>query len=160
MLTKTKEGQLKDVQILKPNSNDYAITKNNYVVPKGEESKYHAIIEIKQFNNADGSRLSKPRIQKFGQKWFESHEGESNLKRQGYDIIVLHDPREWVEKNAGLVAEAKAKKVAEIKEKREAAEQERINAGVQSALAALGVTPEMLKAAQTTKTVKKTDETK
>lgn len=151
MLVKTPEGKTKDVSILKPNSNEYSVTAENYIVPKGEEGKYHAVIEIPQFSPTDGSRLSQPRLQKFGEKWFDSMGGRSDLAKQGYKIIILHDPKEWLAKNKALEQESKAKKAkaaleAKAKADQEKADQEKaerqaeINAGVKAALEAMGIT--------------------
>lgn len=65
--------------------------KKAYECPKGEEHLYHCMIEQTQFNPATGERLSRPVLQKFGKKFFESF-GAHNLKQQGYTITVLHDP--------------------------------------------------------------------
>jgi len=150
MLVKTPEGE-KDVQILKPNSNEYDVTPQNYIVPEGEEGQFHAIVEIKHFSSVDGSRLSIPRIQKFGQKWFADNGGKEALVRQGYDVIVLHDPKAWIAKNgkkleaqkaeaAQKAAEEKAAAAQAAKEAEDAALQEKISAlvaeGVAAALAA------------------------
>lgn len=69
-----------------------------YECPKGEESLYHCEIEQRQFDPATGERLSRPRVQKFGKKFFESF-GLHNLKQQGYTVTVLHDPND-VEKKS------------------------------------------------------------
>ena len=53
----------KDVPILE-------VTKENYIVPRGEENALHCRIEQTQFNARTGKRLSKPRIQKFDAKMF------------------------------------------------------------------------------------------
>lgn len=117
----TKDGR--DTPILE-------ITPDNYLVPKGEERSYHCRIECKKFNQDTGERLSKPRIQKFGKKIFESHVMLS-LRKQGYTIDILHNPNDW-EKEQREQAAAKAKAQAEAKEK---AEQARIDAAVAAALA-------------------------
>lgn len=128
MLVKTPEGKTKDVSILKPNSNEYDVTPENYIVAKGEEGKYHAIIEIPQFSQADGSRLSQPRLQKFGEKWFDSMGGRSDLAKQGYKIIILHDPKEWLAKNKALEQESKAEKAKAALEAKAKADQEKADA--------------------------------
>lgn len=116
----TKDGR--DTPILE-------LTPDNYLVPKGEERSYHCRIECKKFNQDTGERLSKPRIQKFGKKIFESHVMLS-LRKQGYTIDILHNPNDW-EKEQREQAAAKAKAQAEAKEK---AEQARIDAAVAAAL--------------------------
>ena len=70
-----------------------SLTKDNYVVPVGEERCYHCIIEVVQFDPKTGKRLSRPRIQKFGKKMFESIV-ESSLRKQGYNVTILHDPND------------------------------------------------------------------
>lgn len=160
MLVKTEQGKTKDVSILVPNSNEYAVTAENYIVPKGEEGQYHVIIEIPQFSNTDGSRLSRPRIQMFGPKWFDSNEGRANLERQGYKLIILHDPREWVSKNAEELKSQKLEKAKEAAEAKAKADQEKadkekadrdaeIAIAVKAALEAYGIKPEAVAAKST-----------
>lgn len=115
------------------------LTPENYIVPQGEERSYHCVIEVKQFDPRTGKRLSHPRVQKFGAKMFNSHVRASLLK-EGYDIIVLHDPTEWLKQYKAKLAErrqAKAKmdeekfnkavedKVAEILAKMQKAEKKK-----------------------------------
>ena len=105
------------------------LTPENYVVPKGEERAYHAVIEVKQFDQKTGKRISQPRVQKFGKKSFETHVADS-LRKQGYDIVILHDPNAWIKEQQAKAAEraeaeAEAKKKAE-KERFEAAVAERV----------------------------------
>ncbi len=85
------------------------LTAENYIVPKGEEKSYHVVIENKQFDPKTGKRLSIPRIQKFGKKTYETHVFNS-LRKQGFDIVVLHDPNEWIKAQAEKAAKAKAEK--------------------------------------------------
>ena len=106
------------------------LTPDNYIVPKGEERAYHAVIEVKQFDPKTGVRLSRPRVQKFGKKMFEAHIFDS-LRKQGYDIIILHDPNKWIAEQK-VIAEQRAKEQAEAKAK---AEQERFDAAVAAAVA-------------------------
>lgn len=82
-----------------------------YECPKGEEHLYHCIIEQTQFNPATGERVSRPVLQKFGKKFFESF-GAHNLKQQGYTITVLHDPnvKEEAAEAEAKVEKSKAKK--------------------------------------------------
>ena len=86
MLVRTETGT-KDVPLL-------AVTPENFIVPKGAEHLYHCIIEVKRFNPDNGERLSTPRMQVFGQKTFEEVT-EHYLKKHGYSILVLHDPKEY-----------------------------------------------------------------
>ena len=117
----TKDGR--DTPILK-------LTPDNYIVPKGEEKAYHVVIEVRQFDQKTGARISKPRVQKFGKKAYENGIAES-LRKQGYDLLVLHDPNEWLRAhNEEAAARAKAKAEADAK-----AEQERFDAAVAAAVA-------------------------
>lgn len=106
------------------------LTSENYIVPKGEEKDYHAVIEVVQFDPKTGKRLSKPRVQKFGRKIFESTV-QSSLRKQGYAVTILHDPNVWLKENQARAA-AKAKADAEARAK---AEQERLDAAVAAAVA-------------------------
>jgi hypothetical protein len=106
------------------------LTAENYVVPRGEERSYHAVIEVKQFDPKTGKRLSTPRIQKFGKKIFESSV-RASLKKQGYDIVILHDPNQWIQEQQEKAAE-QAKAAAEAKAK---AEKEAFDAAVAAAVA-------------------------
>ncbi len=83
------------------------ITSDNYVVPRGEEMVYHVKIEVKQFNSKTGERVSRPRIQKFGMKTWESSVRDS-LRKQGYTIEILHDPNTWIAENRARTENLKA----------------------------------------------------
>jgi hypothetical protein len=76
--------QTKDVAIEKVND-------ENYIVPANERHLFHCIIEVRKFNAETGERLSKPRVQKFGQKAFEIV--LPKLKQQGYTVTILHNPK-------------------------------------------------------------------
>lgn len=102
------------------------LTADNYIVPKGEEKDYHAVIEVVLYDQKTGRKLSKPRIQKFGRKSFESHI-EASLRKQGYTITILHDPTEWLKEQ-----KAKAAQTAKAKAQ---AEKERFDAAVAAAVA-------------------------
>lgn len=106
------------------------LTPENYIVPKGEEMDYHAVIEVRQFDPKTGNRISKPRVQKFGKKIFEAHVGDS-LRKQGYTVTILHDPNVWFKEQVEK-AEQQAKEQAEAKAK---AEQEKFDAAVAAAVA-------------------------
>ena len=106
------------------------LTAENYIVPKGEERYYHAVIEVEQFDPKTGKRLSRPRVQKFGKKMFETHVLNS-LRKQGYTVTILHDPTVWLKEQAAR-AEQQAKEQAEAKKK---AEQEKFDAAVAAAVA-------------------------
>lgn len=112
------EGKTKDVNILD-------VTPENFIVPKGEEDCYHCRIEVKKFNQDTGERISKPRMQVFGKKFFESF-GLHNLRKQGFTVDVMHDPNKWLQENeAKLEAEKQKKAEAGAKAKAEAAEAEK-----------------------------------
>lgn len=106
------------------------LTAENYIVPKGEEKDYHAVIEVVQYDQKTGKRLSKPRVQKFGKKIFEAHVSDS-LRKQGYTVTILHDPNVWLKEQAAKAAQ-QAKEQAEAKAK---AEQEKFDAAVKAAVA-------------------------
>ena len=106
------------------------LTPDNYIVPKGEEKDYHAVIEVVQFDPKTGKRISRPRVQKFGKKIFEAHVSDS-LRKQGYTVTILHDPNVWMKEQAAK-AEQQAKEQAEAKAK---AEQEKFDAAVAAAVA-------------------------
>ena len=105
------------------------LTPDNYIVPKGEEKSYHAVIEVVQFDPKTGKRLSKPRVQKFGKKMFESSVLQS-LRKQGYTVNILHDPNAWIKEQQEKAAKAKAEQSA-AKAK---AEQEKFDAAVDKAV--------------------------
>ena len=106
------------------------LTADNYIVPKGEEKSYHAIIEVVQYDPKTGKKLSKPRVQKFGKKQFETNVLNS-LRKQGYTITILHDPNEWIKAQQEQAAKAKAEQAA-AKAK---ADQEKFDAAVAAAVA-------------------------
>ena len=116
------------------------ITPENYKVPKGEERSYHCIIECMQYDQKDGKKISVPRIQKFGRKMFEAHI-YSSLKKQGYNVIILHDPKEWI-KNQEQIAKQKAEEKAKAeKEARDAAFQKAVKEEVARQLASVKTEP-------------------
>ena len=104
------------------------LTPDNYVVPKGEEKDYHAIIEVVQYDPKTGRKISRPRVQKFGRKAFEQTV-QASLKKQGYTITILHDPTQWLAEQKEKAAKAKAEQAA-AKAK---ADQERFDAAVAAA---------------------------
>ena len=106
------------------------LTAENYIVPKGEEKDYHAVIEVVQFDQKTGKRLSKPRVQKFGKKIFEAHVLNS-LRKQGYTVTILHDPNVWLKEQAAKAEQAKA----EAEAAKAKAEQERFDAAVAAVVA-------------------------
>ena len=106
------------------------LTPDIYIVPKGEERFYHAVIEVVQYDPKTGKKLSRPRVQKFGKKMFESVV-QTSLRKQGYTVTILHDPNKWIAEQQAVAA-AKAKADAEAKEK---AEKEKFDAAVAAAVA-------------------------
>lgn len=105
------------------------LTAENYIVPQGEENVYHTVIEVIQYDPKTGRKISKPRVQKFGKKTFETHVS-SSLKKQGYSVTILHDPNAWIaEQRTKAVQDAKEKAAAKAK-----AEQERFDAAVAAAV--------------------------
>lgn len=106
------------------------LTPENYIVPTGEERFYHVVIEVRQFDPKTGRRISKPRVQKFGKKSFDANICAS-LQKQGYDVLILHDPTEWMKAQKAKAA-ATAKAEAEAKAQ---AEQARFEAAVNAAVA-------------------------
>jgi hypothetical protein len=155
MRVKTEtEGKTKDVGLLE-------VTPENFIVPKGEESFYHCRIEVVKFHGETGERLSKPRIQVFGKKFFETF-GLHNLRKQGYKVDILHDPYVWeaankekIEANKRAKAEAAAQAAAEAK----AAEREQMKAEIIAELKAAGVIPEETKKPGRKPKTEKTEET-
>lgn len=120
MQVRTEEGQIKDVNILD-------VTPENFIVPKGEEDCYHCRIEVKKFNQDTGERISKPRMQVFGKKFFESF-GLHNLRKQGFTVDVMHDPNKWLQENeAKLEAEKQKKAEADAKPKQRQQRQRKSN---------------------------------
>lgn len=95
------------------------ITPENYKVPAGEENTYHVKMEVKSFDQHTGERLSHPFIQKFSRIDFENGL-MSQLRQQGYDMVILHDPKEWLKNHTEAVAKTRAQKAAEAKAKAEA----------------------------------------
>lgn len=119
MLVKTgKDGKTKDVSLLE-------VTPENFIVPAGQEGSYHCRIEVVKFNSETGERISKPRLQVFGRKFFESF-GLHNLKKMGYKVDILHDPKKWEAENSAKI-EAKKKELAEAAKK---AEKEKLKAEI------------------------------
>ena len=106
------------------------LTAGNYIVPKGEEKSYHCVIEVVQYDPKTGKKISRPRVQKFGRKSFETSI-RSSLQKQGYTVTVLHDPTAWLAEQREKAAElAKARK-----KKKKKAEQERFDTAVAAAVA-------------------------
>ena len=142
----TKDG--KYVDIIK-------IDADNYQVPAGEEHLYHVKIEVKKFNPDSGARMSRPRIQIFGAKEYETTV-KNDLVRQGYTLDVLHNPTEWLKQQEASKAKAAEqtaadrKKAAEEKaaadakaaEETKAAEKAALKAEILAELKEAGVIPQ------------------
>lgn len=142
----TKDG--KDVDIIK-------IDADNYKVTAGEEHLYHVKIEVKKFNPDSGARMSRPRIQIFGAKEYETTV-KNDLVRQGYTLDVLHNPTEWLKQQEAAKAKAAEqtaadrKKAAEEKaaadakaaEETKAAEKAALKAEILAELKEAGVIPQ------------------
>lgn len=136
MRVKTDSGRTKDVDITE-------VTPENYIVPANEKHLYHAVIEVKKFDQNTGKRLSQPRIQKFGKKAFENGV-LSNLKKQSYTVTILHDPNDYLQEKAAKEAEAKQAKeaaAAEAKTKAAAAERAALKAELLAELREKGIIP-------------------
>lgn len=123
------------------------IIPENYKVPAGEENTYHVKMEVKSFDQHTGERLSHPFIQKFSRVDFENGM-MSQLRQQGYDMVILHDPKEWLKSHAEAVAKTRAQKIADAKAKAEA-EKETLKEQIRQELLA-----EMKAEAETKKTRK------
>lgn len=142
----TKDG--KDVDIIK-------IDADNYKVPAGEEHLYHVKIEVKKFNPDSGARMSRPRIQIFGAKEYETTV-KNDLVRQGYTLDVLHNPTEWLKQQEAAktkaaeqtaaerkkAAEEKAAADAKAAEETKAAEKAALKAEILAELKEAGVIPQ------------------
>lgn len=129
MQVKIENGERRDVSLMN-------VTPENFIVPQGEEHLYHCKIEVSKFNAETGERLSKPRIQVFGKKFFETF-GFHNLRKQGYAVEVLHDPNEWIAANKEKSESMKKAKAEEARK----AEREAIKAELLEELRMSGVIP-------------------
>ena len=142
----TKDG--KDVDIIE-------IDADNYQVPAGEEHLYHVKIEVKKFNPDSGVRMSRPRIQIFGAKEYETTV-KNDLVRHGYTLDVLHNPTEWLKQQEAAkskaaeqtaadrkkAAEEKAAADAQAAEETKAAEKAALKAEILAELKEAGVIPQ------------------
>lgn len=123
----------KDVNILE-------VTSENYIVPVGEENTYHCRIEQTQFNPRNGKRLSRPRIQKFDAKMYPSL--ARNLKQQGWDVVVLYDPTDYLaqqDMKRKELQEMTYKQRQEAEAKRKAAEREALKKELLAELKEMGM---------------------
>ena len=116
------------------------VTKENYIVPRGEEDTYHCKIEQTQFNPRNGKRLSKPRIQKFDAKMYPQI--ARNLRQQGWDIEVLYDPTEFLAEREAKRAEMRDltfKQRQELAAKQKQAERQALKEEILAELKAAGM---------------------
>lgn len=142
MFVKTEDGNVRDVELSQ-------VTKENYIVPEGEQGFYHVVMEVKQYDPKNGAKISTPRVQKFNPQTFKKL--KDNFERQGYTMVILYDPTEYIKTKGETLAKQKAN-----------AEKERIDAAVKSALAAQEKTMQeridaAVKAALAEKKTKKTE---
>lgn len=105
-------GGIKDVPLNE-------VTAKNYIVPQGEEKHWHVIQEKKEFDRNTGKQLSRPVLQKYDTKSYPAT--ERYLRQAGYTITVLHDPVEWMRKDAEKLAALR--QIQAEQAKRKAAEQ-------------------------------------
>ena len=116
------------------------VTAENYIVPRGEEDTYHCKIEQTQFNQRNGKRLSRPRIQKFESKMYAQL--ARNLRLQGWDIEVLYDPTEFLAAREAKRAELRDltyKQRQEQEAKRKEAERKALKDEILAELKAAGM---------------------
>lgn len=106
------------------------ITPELYVCPAGEERSYHVVQEVVEYTRK-GQRVSSPRLQKYGRKIFETIMRDS-LMKQGYDVKILHNPKEWL----ANVAQAQKAEAEKRKAERKAAEKEAMKAEIMAELKA------------------------
>lgn len=144
---KTKDG--KNVTVDK-------LTADNYAVPAGEELLYHCVIEVVQYDPKTGVKISKPRVQKFGKKTFETLV-QKTLRKQGYTVNILHSPVGYAEALAKKKAEAeKAKFDAAVAKAVEAALAKKAEAEAEAAASADNAETPVKEAKKSSKTAKKT----
>lgn len=98
------------------------VTPENYIVPKGEEKDYHVLQELKNFDRKTGKRLSRPVVQKYDAKVFQTQQRKW-LQSMGYDFTVLHDPTEYNRKRMEQ-SQQTTRQRQEAERKRKAAERE------------------------------------
>ena len=102
------ESGTKDVPLINAQTGEYNVTAENYIVPAGEEHLYHVVQEQKKFNAETGKRLSKPVIQKYGKKEFETIV-QRQLRLMNMTVVILHEPVKTEQKPA-----AKAVQTGEV----------------------------------------------
>lgn len=115
------------------------VTKDTYEVPANEKHLYHVKQELTEFDRSTGKRMSRPVIQKYGKRMFESVVYD-DLKAQGYTIEVLHDPNEWLKDEAERKqTEAEMARINAEAEKQ--AEREALKAEILAEMQQQGVIP-------------------
>lgn len=97
-------------------SKDATIDKmvSDFKVPAGEEGIFHVILEVKRFSAATGARQSKPRFQTAGPKAFKVL--KKNWEKQGYTVVVVHDPNKWLAGQAEVKKHTQAEQEAARKD--------------------------------------------
>jgi hypothetical protein len=91
-------------------------------------------------------------VQKFEPKMWSML--QRNLKLQGWDIVVLHDPSEWLKKQEEekqKTIEERVKAQQEAEAKRKAAEREALKAEILAELKEQGIIPDTTKKTETKK---------
>lgn len=111
------------------------VTTENYIVPKGEESLYHVVQELKQFDSKTGKRLSRPVLQKYDVKvWAKQKKA---LLSWGYDLVIVHDPAEYIRKRdeeMQRTADERRRKAQEAEQKRKSDERAALKAELKAEL--------------------------
>lgn len=115
------------------------MTKDTYEVPANEKHLYHVKQELTEFDRSTGKRMSRPVIQKYGKRMFESVVYD-DLKAQGYTIEVLHDPNEWL-KNEAERKQTEAELARINAEAEKQAEREALKAEILAEMQAQGTIP-------------------
>lgn len=123
---RTKDGH--DVSIEQINA-------ENYKVSAGEERLYHVKIEVRQYNQKTGKKISVPRVQKYGAKQWKTIQANS-LRKMAYEVEVLHNPTEWIAKMNAQRAESKAAKARAEKEAMKEALKAELMAEIKAEMAA------------------------
>ena len=90
MLVRTENGT-QDVPLINAMTGEYNVNAGNYIVPAGEEHLYHVLQEQKKFNAETGKRMSKPFVQKYGKKEYETIV-QRQLRLQNTTVVMLHEP--------------------------------------------------------------------
>lgn len=108
-------------------------------MPANEKHLYHVKQELTEFDRSTGKRMSRPVIQKYGKRMFESVVYD-DLKAQGYTIEVLHDPNEWL-KNEAERKQAEAELARINAEAEKQAEREALKAEILAEMQQQGVIP-------------------